>query len=122
MQYQRDYLLPDLIAVEERADLRRAPRVAPGDLQVELSTPGMSHPVEGHCLNLSEQGIALLCDIRDISVGDPVRINLWRQRRSATRIRGSVVRFEASRRFTRLAIEFDDPHFTKAAFRAILED
>lgn len=112
MQQQADYLHPDLINVEERPDLRRAPRLVPVNLHAELDNKRLGHPTECYCLNVSEQGIALLCDIRDIFVGERVTINIWQDRRHIRKLTGDVVRVEIRHRFTRLAVRFNNQHFT----------
>ena len=115
-----DYLRPSLIGVEARADLRRSSRVAPADVQAEIYTGWSPRPRDAHCLNLSQHGIALLCDLPNVSVGDSVMLNLWNGRHMLTGMTGRIARTEFTERFTKLGISFDSPYINDPDLLALI--
>lgn len=126
MQKRKHYLRPDLIQVEERPDLRRSVRVVSGSISARLTATDPSlpnkqvQPKDCHCVDLSEHGIAVLCDSDRISSGDRVSLDLLQGGHRMDNLTGSVVRAEVSQQHTRLGIEFDHQHFTHPLFQAIL--
>lgn len=120
MQKTTDYLRPDLIDVDMRPDLRRSPRTAPTDLHVEIFTGFSPRPRGCHCLNISQHGIALLCDLPHLAHGDYVMLNLWSTRHMLSSITGRIARLEMAERFTKLGIAFDSPYINDPDLLALI--
>lgn len=116
---QRDYLRPDLISVEEHFDLRRSLRISPVGLHAEVAFESSPQPGACHCLNLSRHGIALLCDLTDVSPGEKALLTLWNRTAMLRDMPGTVIRVEVAQQFTRLAVSFDEPYVADPALAAL---